>query len=253
MRLLFSIGVILIVFSVGCKVNRTIYKENTSTSLDTLMVNGYILSFSKSDSFPDTDIYGDLAYRNKLTDSIGNSHQRAAKIEDYLSIKFGKIFYETDTNLVLKLKNGKLSTFPKWDEKMDEGYNFEHYFKSIDYYLLHVQFGEGNCWMLVNRKNGYTKYIAGLPYISIDKKKIVTVNSDMEAGFSFNGIELYSIEKDSLKLEFYKETEFGPLDLKWVNKNEFLLKIEKYKMNLKNEFNGFKTEFKRVNIYKMEN
>jgi hypothetical protein len=118
--------------------------------------------FNYSDSFPLTDIYGDLKYRINLTDTIGNWHDRAVKIQSYLADRFHDYFYTTDSTLVLTLADGKESIFAKWDSVNAEGYTFEHYFDKIDYYLLRVQWGEGNCWMLVNRKNGFKKYIKWL-------------------------------------------------------------------------------------------
>ena len=70
------------------------------------------------------------------------------------------------------------------------------------------------------------KYINGLPYISLDNKKIITINTDLEAAYSFNGIELYLIMSDSLKLEFSKETKWGPKDLKWLSDDKISLKRE---------------------------
>lgn len=200
--------------------------KTTALLLDTLIANNYILTFEKTDSFPTTDIYGDLNFRVGLTDTIGNWHERAEKIQSYLADKFGNYFYSTDTTLVLRLVDGNTISFAKWDDGKDEGYNFENYFDNIDYYLLRVQWGEGNCWMLVNRKNGFKKYINGVPYISIDNKEIISINSDMEAGYSFNGLELYTILADSLKTEFSKKTQWGPTDVKWISENKFLLKRE---------------------------
>jgi hypothetical protein len=152
--------------------------------------------------------------------------------------------------LVLKLGNGKISNFAKWDSENDEGYTFEHYFDKIDYYLLRVQWGEGNCWMLVNRKNGFKKYIGGLPYISLDNKQILTTNMDLEAGYSFNGFELYSILADSLKTEFSKTTVFGPTDVKWINENEFLLKREHFHVDTLTGNQDNIVDYKKVTIEK---
>jgi hypothetical protein len=113
-------------------------KENIS-DLDSIVTDNYVISFQDAKSFTTTDIYGDLKHRIDITDSIGNSHARAKKIQDYLQPKFSNYFTTTDSTLILKLANGRLLTFPYWDSNKDEGYNFEHYFKEIDYYLLRVQ------------------------------------------------------------------------------------------------------------------
>jgi hypothetical protein len=202
------------------------YKDSVVSKTDTLIANNYLLTIEKADSFKRTDIFGDLDTRLKLTAKIYNSHEAAKTIQKYLSKKFRDYFFTTDSTVVLKLSNGKTESFPFWDEKNEEGFSFVHFFNKINYILLHVQWDEGNCWMLVNRKNGLKKYINGLPYISLDNKKIITINTDLEANYSFNGIELYLITNDSLKLEFSRETQWGPIDLKWLGNNRISLKRE---------------------------
>lgn len=198
-------------------------KENISDN-DSIVTDNYVISFQDAEPFARADIYGDLDYRIKLTDSIGNWHNRAKKIQDYLQTKFSDYFTTTDSTLILILANGQYLTFPNWDKNKDEGYNFEHYLKDIDYYLLRVQWEEGNCWLMVNRKNGFKKYLNGLPYIY--KDQFLTINTDLEAGYSFNGIDLYTLANDTLKVEFSKETTWGPTDIKWINENQFLVKRE---------------------------
>lgn len=104
--------------------------------------------------------------------------------------------------------------------------------------------------MLVNRQNGHKNHISGLPYISKDNKKIITINKDLIAGYSFNGIELYTILADSLKEEFYIETKWGPQDLKWINENEFLLKREHLPEDSKIGIEDNIIDYKRVKIEK---
>jgi hypothetical protein len=218
-------------------------------SLDTLKADNYLLIFENADSFKRTDIYGDLDFRISLTDTlIRNFHIRARKIEAYLANHFGDYFYKTDSMLVLRLANGDSINFvTDKDEELTDGcieYVFEHYFEQIDYYLLTVLYWEGNSWMLVNRKNGFQKLIHGLPYISKDNKKIITIDFDLVAGYNFNGIGLYIVLADSLQTEFHKATEWGPIDVKWINENEFLLKREHFSVG--DEF----FDYKRVRIEK---
>ena len=228
----------------------TLYEKSMELSFDTLRANNYLLFFENADKFKETDIYGDLDYRKKLTDTIeGNWSTKARKIQDYLlANRFQEYFYLTDSTLVLKLANGNTMSFDRdiedWNNDGLSEYIFAHYFDKIDYYLLIIQYYEGSSWMLVNRKNGFKKDILGLPYISEDNKKIIAINSDLVAGYNFNGIALYTILTDSLRMEFRKETEWGPLDVKWINENEFLLKREHFPEGEGN------IDFKRVRIEK---
>jgi hypothetical protein len=250
MKQITFISTLIILVSCGQRNNNTNSSQTPVITLDTLTVDNYVLTFHYSDSFPPTDIYGDLTYRTNLTDTIGNWHNRAVKIQSYLADRFRNYFYTTDSTLVLKLADGNILSFANWDSENDEGYTFEHYFNKIEYYLLRVQWGEGNCWMLVNRKNGFKKYISGLPHVSLDNKQILTTNTDLEAGYSFNGLELYSILADSLKTEFRKETVFGPTAVKWISKNEFLLRREHFHVDTTTGNQDNIIDYKKVIIEK---
>jgi hypothetical protein len=250
MRQLSYILIIILFAYCGNRNDKVSDRASANISVDTFVADNYVLSFQSTDSFKTTDIYGDLNYRTQITDTIGNWHNRAAKIQSYLTSKFGNYFFTTDSTLVLRLSNGNTETFALWDDKKDEGYNFEHYFGNIGYYLLRVQFSEGNCWMLVNRKNGFKKYISGLPYISNENKKIISINSDLEAGYSFNGFELFTIIADSLQTEFSKETKWGPIDVKWINENQFLLKREHFNFDSLTSNQDNTIDYKLVTIEK---
>ncbi len=189
---------------------------------DTIKANDYTLIFSSTDSVVMADIYGDGDLRHQMTDSIRNTHQRAMFIEKYLADKFKKCFKTTDNTLILFLQNGNELNFPKWDEEKGVGYNFVNYFQSIDYILLRVQWDEGNNWVLVNRKNGFTKNIIGEPYISPSTKKILTVNST-EPGYGDSGIELLSITGDTLKSEFEVLRNLGATGAKWITDNKVIV------------------------------
>jgi hypothetical protein len=239
------IYILTIVFFVACGQNNrnsteklVDLQDSLNLISDTLLTDNYLLVFESTDGFERTDIYGDLDYRNRLTDTIhGNYINKAEAIQTYLKKRFGNYFYLTDSTLVLKLANGDTMNFHIYVDKIDRenfefvGYIFEHYFDKIDYYLLFIEYYEGCNWMLVNRKNGFKKLIHGLPYISKDRKKIIAIGSDLDAGYSFNGIELYTVLADSLRTEFSKETDWGPIDVKWINENEFLLKREHFSID----------------------
>jgi hypothetical protein len=221
-------------------------EDSSSNVIDTLIAGDYILKFENVDSFPPNYAHEFESFKNKLKDSFSyNTDEIRKAYNKFLFKKYGnKYFYLTDSTLVLNLDNGKKLSFYFWDEKSEKGFDFEYYYKNIDYYLLSVGFYEGWCWMLVNKKNGFKCYIKGLPYISNDKKKILAINEDLYVGFSFNGIELYSVLQDSLKLEFSKELEtWAPVYLKWINENQVLLRRKILDSNMK-----IKYDFKLLTI-----
>jgi hypothetical protein len=246
------ISAFVILVSCGERNNSISTDQTTTSQLDTLMADDYVLTFENTDSFPETDIYGDLDYRNKLTDTIYNASESALKIQSYLSSKFGQYFHATNSALVVKLANGKTKKFSNVND--DEGstsihYYFEHYFNKIDYYLISVHLYEGGYQLLVNRKNGFTKAIEGLPYISNDNKKIMCVNADLESSYTVNGIELYTILADSLQTEFIRPiSQWGPADMKWINENQLLIK--RYFLEVDSITGNNIIDYKKVTIKK---
>lgn len=175
------------------------------------------------------DYYPDQEERDKITSKLDNSHKQAMAIENYLAPKFKNIFEATDSTLTLFLLNGQKLELSKEDATIGEGawYNFINYFPDTEYVLLHVQYGEGNDYMLINRKDGYRKVIRGLPYFSPDKKAILTANVDLDAQYSFNGIEYYKIQSDTLIKVFDLDiAKWGPTKIKWASNQS--AEVERY-------------------------
>jgi hypothetical protein len=220
---------------------------------DSLNTDYYTLLFYPQDSFPAVKFYDDEDERNKLIDSNWNWHQKAMTIQKYLAEKHKDLFFLTDSTLVLKLENGKTKSYTLVDTIKDESFAFEQYFKNINYYLLRVQYNEGNAWMLVNRQNGFQKYIGGVPYISPNNQHILVLGADLEAGYNFNGIELYSVAKDSLNLEFSKETKFGPNEANWISNDHFLLKRDLVDTDSVNQTKSFRVNYCSVQLIKKTN
>ena len=192
---------------------------------DIVKANGYTLIFSPTDSVAMTDIFENSGLRKQMTDTMSNWHQRYIYIEKYLSGKFKNYFRSTDSILTLILENGKELNFPKWDSEKDEGYNFVYYFQAINYFLLRIQWGEGNDWMLVNRNNGFRKRIIGEPYISPSAKRILSINSAVP-GYGDSGIELLSISGDTLKNEFEVLRYWGTTGVKWLTEDKAIIENE---------------------------
>jgi len=228
--------------------NSSIDETKSISYLDSIVTGNYTLMFHDAKPFDRTDIYGDLDKRDSLTENFSNWHKKAFKIQEYLEENYDYHFSSTDSSVSLSLEDGRNLIFKEWDKDEEKGFNVEHFFDDINYFLLYVSYPEGNSWVMVNRKNGFTKEICGTPYISPSKKKILTANTDLEAGYSFNGIEYYSINKDSLKLEFRIGTSWGPNDIKWLNDSSFLIQREHFHVNSENRIQENKIDFKKVTL-----
>src|SRR5436190_958480 len=78
---------------------------------ETIKANGYTLIFTPTDSVAMTDTSADDELIRKMTDTMGNWHQRYIYIEKNLSGKFKSYFRANDSILTLFLENGKELNF----------------------------------------------------------------------------------------------------------------------------------------------
>ena len=84
---------------------------------------------------------------------------------------------------------------------------------------------EGYQYLMINSKTGKETFICGPPAVSPNKKYLVASNLDLIAGFVYNGIEMYDIEADSLKLNWRRElTKWGANEIAWINDHTLIAK-----------------------------
>lgn len=107
-------------------------------------------------------------------------------------------------------------------------YHLVHTFSDINYYLLRVNLYEAFTYLMINANNGKETYMCGIPSLNPNKTKLVTGCFDLEAGFVFNGLQMFSITKDSLQQNWSRElTTWGANNVAWINNNHFMAeKIE---------------------------
>ena len=83
-------------------------------------------------------------------------------------------------------------------------YSLSGYFADLRTYAVRVRYHEGGGAMLVSRTTGARKLLNGYPWRSPDGDRLVTVTGD-EAGFEFNGIEVWTTSASSLRREWRYE------------------------------------------------
>ncbi len=208
------------------RADTTIYVDNSIEikDYDTIIKEGIKIYFTQISEADFNPYYIDQEERNRIIKNLDNSHEKAIAIENYLTQQFRDYFSTTDSTLTLFLENNEKIILPKWDKELDLGYNFENYFPQTNYILLYVQYYEGNGWMLVNRKNGFKRFMHGQPYFSPDNKSILTASVDLEADYSFNGIEYYKLQNDTLtKILELKIKDWGPEKIKWTSNSSAVI------------------------------
>ncbi|MNS69944.1 hypothetical protein D3C72_1032750 [compost metagenome] len=128
------------------------------------------------------------------------------------------LIFKTLTKGTLVLKNDTVS----------EGDNYVKYtltddLKSINQWLVFAIYYEAYDYILVDKSNGKQTHLIGLPVVSPTKKYVITVNEDLEAQFTFNGIELLESNGKSVKLIEQKEiTDWAIREIKWLDNSTLL-------------------------------
>lgn len=98
----------------------------------------------------------------------------------------------------------------------------------IGQYVVYGVFYEWYNYLLIDRETGDTTYACGIPTISPDKAYFVCGNCDIEAGFTFNGIEWYENTRKP-RLVCRRELSYWGVDtLKWTTENTLLLSGQKF-------------------------
>lgn len=96
--------------------------------------------------------------------------------------------------------------------------------KGLNYHLIYVGLYEAFTYLMVNGNSGKETYICGEPSVSPNKKQVAAACFDLQAGFVFNGVQVYSVETDSLKLNWSRElTKWGADNIAWLNDTNLLV------------------------------
>lgn len=138
---------------------------------------------------------------------------------------FKDLVYRNGDTLLLKL-NGQMKAYMN-DSKIESDsyteYHFISKFEKPNYYLLKVYYYEAFSYLLVNAITGKETYICGEPAISPDLTKIAASCFDLQAGFVYNGIQVFNVGADSLTPLWSRElTKWGADKIAWMNSTDLV-------------------------------
>ena len=129
--------------------------------------------------------------------------------------------------LLFKLESGKYTKLINNPDQ--EADNYAHYdfmgrIPEINQSVVLGSFYEWYNYYLINHYTGDTTVLSGYPEVSPDHRFIVSGNSDLVAGFTFNGLEFYQTEDKKLKLIDTKQLgTWGPSELFWTNNSTLVI------------------------------
>jgi hypothetical protein len=126
-----------------------------------------------------------------------------------------------DTLLFL-LSNGKTKKLisTHYVEGMDSftEYKYLGRIKSINYHVIFVQLYEAFSYLMINAESGKETTLWGVPSVSPNKKQVAASCFDLQAGFVYNGIQIFNVANDSLTPKWSRElTKWGADNIAWLN------------------------------------
>ena len=187
---------------------------------------------------------------DSICKGIDNSYECSKAIEKHQLPIYKDYVFRKGINLIFKLDNGVTKKI--FDVNVDTdsviAYCFRDYIKSINSYLLAIQYYEGGNFLIIDKATGKSSVIIGIPIISKNKTRFVASNLDVLSQYNANGYQIYRMDNEKGYIKEYEEypSDWGPSNVKWVNDNE--IEIEKFKLdsseNLVN-FGSFRLGFEK--------
>ena len=146
---------------------------------------------------------------------------------------YAKIVKRNGDSLILYFSNGseKIYVNKPLTEMMDDFTQYYYYgkVKEVGYHVLFVGMYESFTYLLVNEKNGKETYMCGIPVVSPNKKHLAATCCDLEAGFVFNGVQMYDVTSDSLFPVWERElSKWGADEMAWMNNHSLVVKKQQY-------------------------
>lgn len=196
------------------------YKVKTPSGLEGFAFGGYIEK-------PDRDI--DLPkYKSELLkcpDNIHNSYECVAYIEKRILPGLKDKVKRNGGTLSIACSNGKVVEFTDVNTDTDEytGYLLMHYYQTRDLYLVFIQYYEGGEFCIVNGANGEQEQIWDVPVFSPNNTRFICTSEDLEAGYTYTGIQVFRIENSKFVKEYEVKLNWGPSLPVWENNNKINL------------------------------
>jgi hypothetical protein len=140
----------------------------------------------------------------------------------------GKVSRRGDS-LLLKLEDGRTEVLTTSHSDGDDAadYRFLDYIPALKAYLVYVVGYEYYHCMLVHAATGAKINTVSIPQLSPDKRSFICSNSDLVAGFTTNGFELFRVSGDNIMLAQERQPEsWGPVMIKWKDAKSFVAHLQ---------------------------
>lgn len=140
-------------------------------------------------------------------------------------------------SLILKPENGEMIVLENIPMENDSDFESANYYFQGDvpnsnYWEVFSIGYEYHWYVLVNKTTGDTTLTRGPAAFSETRKYVMTGNPDLEAAFTYNGLELFETKSEELivigKMEI---PDWGPFSIKWISDSQVLITSGKIDYN----------------------
>ncbi|SMB87323.1 hypothetical protein SAMN00120144_1539 [Hymenobacter roseosalivarius DSM 11622] len=148
--------------------------------------------------------------------------------QKYIQLAEGRAQRRSDA-LLLTLTNGRTLTLTNNitdpDEEKHVVYRFRGPLENSDFWVLDVTRWESGFVLLINQHTGRRTRLWGRPVLAPNGTHLVTSNSDMEAHYSPNGLQVWSLEKGIPLLRWNRVVNtWGPEEVRWLNDQTLVIR-----------------------------
>ena len=183
--------------------------EDTKSELDTFYLGDKLVHVTKVEK----------STFDKLPEFVLKSDESHYLLKDSSVVKrnIDTLFFEIADNKKVTLVNDNS------DNDTYANYSYRGLLPDLNKYLIYATYYEWYNYVLIDRVSGDTTITAGLPIISPDKKTFICGNCDLVAGFTFNGIELYTNKNKPELVAIRELTKWGPTSIKWLDNSSLIV------------------------------
>jgi len=131
--------------------------------------------------------------------------------------------------LQFNLLSGETTLLANNEKEEEEyiAYDYRFYIPQMSFFVVRANLHEGGEYVLINDKTGKLTTIAGYPRPAPGYRHLLTVNADLEAGFEFNGFQLWSYTDDGFKKILERDLrDYAPTTARWIDKQTAEIRVQ---------------------------
>lgn len=133
-----------------------------------------------------------------------------------------------DTLMLTRCRNGQDKLVNDLRESPDSlvKYTFVGVLPTARQWVVSAGVWEGFYYLLIDQCSGRRQYLWNCPVLSPDKKHIIVANSDLEAGYTATGLQLWAVTSTGVRKIWQREWtgSTGPGEVRWQNSHTVLIK-----------------------------